>query len=83
MPINQSIQDQEESSPKSILKRVRSLTDIYESFNLAILEPKSFEEATKQEEWVKEMEEEIKIIEKSNTWELVDCPKDKVIIRVK
>ena len=50
---------------------------------MAILEPETFEEATKQEEWVKERKEEIKIIEKNNTWELADCPKDRDIIGVK
>ena len=52
-------QDQELSSPESTPRRVRSLVDIYETCNLAILEPGSFEEASKQEVWVKAMEEEI------------------------
>ena len=42
-----SIQDQEESSPESTPRRIRSLIDIYESCNLAILEPGTFEEAAK------------------------------------
>nr|UBX54621.1 transposon Pol polyprotein [Lupinus angustifolius] len=73
----------EQSSPESSPRRVRSLVDIYETCNLAIVEPGSFEEASRQEVWVKAMEEEIKMIEKNNTWELVDCPKDKDIIGVK
>nr|KYP41711.1 Retrovirus-related Pol polyprotein from transposon TNT 1-94 [Cajanus cajan] len=64
-------------------RRVRSLVDIYETCNLAILELESFEAASKQQVWVKAMEEEIKMIEKNNTWDLVDYPKDKDIIRVK
>ena len=78
-----SIQDQEESSPESTPRRIRSLTNIYESCNLAILEPGTIEEAAKQEEGVKAMKEEIKIIEKNNTLELADYPKDKDIIGVK
>ncbi|RZB68411.1 Retrovirus-related Pol polyprotein from transposon TNT 1-94 [Glycine soja] len=76
-------QDQELSSPESTPRRVRSLVDIYETCNLAILEPGSFEEASKQEVWVKAMEEEIQMIEKNNTWELVNRPHGKDIIGVK
>ena len=47
---------------------------------MALLEPGSFEEASKQQVWVKAMEEEIKMIEKNNTWELVDCPSNKEIM---
>ena len=50
---------------------------------MAILEPGSFEEASKQEVWVKATEEEIQIIEKNNTWELVNRPHGKDIIGVK
>ena len=59
------------------------MVDIYETCNLAILEPGSFEEASKQEVWVKTMEEEIQMIEKNNTWELVNRPHGKDIIGVK
>ena len=76
-------QDQELSSPESTPRRVRSLVDIYETCNLAILEPGSFEEASKQEVWVKAMEEEIQMIEKNNTWEYVNHPHGKDIIGVK
>lgn len=74
---------QQQTSPESTPRRVRSLVDIYQTCNLAILEPESFEQASRQEVWVKAMEEEIKMIEKNNTWELVDCPRDKDIIGVK
>nr|KYP39031.1 Retrovirus-related Pol polyprotein from transposon TNT 1-94 [Cajanus cajan] len=77
------VPQQEESSPESNPRQVRSLVDIYETCNLAILEPGSFEEAANQEVWVKAMEEEIKMIEKNNTWELVDFPHGKDIIGVK
>jgi hypothetical protein len=50
---------------------------------LAILEPENYDVASKQEVWVKAMQDEIKMIEKNNTWELVDCPHGKDIIGVK
>ena len=36
-----------------------------------------FEDAVNEEKWIEAMDEEIGAIEKSNTWELVDLPKDK------
>ena len=50
---------------------------------MAMIEPNCYEEASKQEVWVKAMEEEVKMIEKNNTWELVNCPQGKDIIGVK
>ena len=41
------------------------------------MEPESFEAAQKQEVWRKAMEEEIKMIEKNETWELVDPPRQR------
>ena len=46
-------------------------------------DPIHFEDAIKDEKWVKEMDEEIDAIEKNQTWELVSLPKDKYVIRVK
>ena len=43
----------------------------------------SFEEAIKDENWVQAMDEEIEAIEKNDTWDLVDLPKDKNLIGVK
>ncbi|RDX89437.1 hypothetical protein CR513_28841, partial [Mucuna pruriens] len=64
-------------------KTTKILVDIYETCNMAMLEPEGYGEALKKEVWVKEMEEEIKMIEKNNTWKLIDCPHRKDIIRVK
>ncbi|CAA0815239.1 Uncharacterized mitochondrial protein AtMg00820 [Striga hermonthica] len=47
------------------------------------MEPESFEAAVKEKEWVKAMEEEIRMIEKNKTWELVDPPNNKEVIGVK
>ena len=78
-----STMQQEEYSSESLITKVRSLVDIYESCNFTVLKPENYEAATKEEVWNKAMEEEIKMIEKNNTWELVDRPKNKEIIGVK
>ena len=62
---------------------MRSLTDVYERCNLGIVEPQSFEEAIKDEDWRKAIEKEIDVIEKNGTWQLVEKLKDKEIIGVK
>ena len=45
-----------------------------------MMEPNNFEEASKDEDWVKAMNEEFDQIEKNNTWELVPKPADKNVI---
>ncbi|KAI5353802.1 hypothetical protein L3X38_006696 [Prunus dulcis] len=62
--------------------KYKSIAKIYEKCNMCIIEPKSFEEAAKDDSWKKAMEAEITMIEKNNTWELVDRPFDKPIIGV-
>ena len=73
--------------------KTRSLREIYEdgtpnSFSLFALfspihDPLTFEEVVKEEVWAQAMDEEIECIEKDQTWELVDVPKDKYVISVK
>ncbi|KAL0376010.1 UNVERIFIED_CONTAM: Retrovirus-related Pol polyprotein from transposon TNT 1-94 [Sesamum calycinum] len=70
---------EEETPPR----RTKLLSDIYETCNFIMLEPENFETAVKHKVWVQAMEEEIKMIEKNNTWELADRPKDKEVIGVK
>ncbi|RVW71220.1 Retrovirus-related Pol polyprotein from transposon TNT 1-94 [Vitis vinifera] len=71
------------SSPSSTPRKMRSLSDVYKRCNLCIVEPQSFEEAIKDEDWRKAMEKEIDVIEKNETWQLVEKPIDKEIIGVK
>ena len=52
-------------------------------FSLFSCEPHTFEEVAKDEKWQKVMEEELNMIDKSNTWNLVDPPKGKYIIGLK
>jgi hypothetical protein len=48
------------------VRGTRSLFDIYESSNIAICEPAEFEEAVKNNEWIKAMKEELRMIEKND-----------------
>jgi len=73
---------------------MRSLQELYEvTENLnddltlychfADCEPIGFEEVVKDEKWRNAMDEEIKAIEKNNTWELTTIPKEQKPIGVK
>jgi hypothetical protein len=48
-----------------------------------MVEPKNFNEANKDVNWLKSMNEELDQIEKKNTWELVPRPVDKNVISSK
>jgi hypothetical protein len=50
---------------------------------LSTVEPRSFEEANKDEHWIKAMDEELDQIEKNDTWELVPRLKNKNVIGTK
>lgn len=63
--------------------RYRNLSEIYERCYLCIVEPECFDEATQDEAWKKAMENEMNMIEKNQTWELVRRPSDKPVIGVK
>ncbi|CAL2253623.1 unnamed protein product [Prunus armeniaca] len=60
--------------------RYRNLSEIYERYHVCIIEPECFDEAAKDEAWSKAMENEINMIEKNQTWELVNRPFDKPVI---
>ena len=47
------------------------------------VEPKSVDEACKDDHWIQVMKEEIDQIVKNETWELVPRPKDKNVIQTK
>ncbi|RDX82676.1 putative mitochondrial protein, partial [Mucuna pruriens] len=46
----------------------------------AIKTPTLVQEALKDENWVQKMKEEMKALEKKSTWEIVDRPKDKIVV---
>ncbi|KAI5317503.1 hypothetical protein L3X38_037210 [Prunus dulcis] len=85
--LNTEISDQEREAGSQDVDRTplkyKSIAEIYEKCNMCIIEPESFEEAAKDDSWKKAMEAEITMIEKNNTWELVNRPFDKPIIGVK
>ena len=65
------------------IRGTRSLSDIYQRCNVAVMEPARYEEAATDQKWIAAMKEELKMIEKNQTWELVDRPKHKKAIGVK
>ena len=87
------MQQQEEAIENpSQHRKTRSLRELYEQtpileeqlqYALFSCRPTSFNEAVKDEQWVKAMNEEIDAIEKNQTWDLVDIPADKTSIGVK
>ena len=50
---------------------------------MSYIEPRSIQEACKDENWVNAMNEELDQIEKNQTWELVPRPKNKNVIGTK
>ena len=50
---------------------------------LSTVEPRNFEEAKNDENWIKAMEEELSQVEKNDTWELVPRPMDKTVMGTK
>ena len=65
------------------MRGFRSLTDVYQRCNVAIFEPMNYEEAANDPNWVAAMKAELLMIEKNETWSLVDRPFDKKTIGVK
>jgi hypothetical protein len=73
-------------------QKTRSLRELYDqneevdqisNFSLMACDPVSFNEAAKEDVWIKAMDEEIDSIERNNTWDLVDLPEGKKSIGVK
>lgn len=48
-----------------------------------IIELQKYKEATKEQAWIKVMDEEIKMIKKNHTWKHVKRPKNKEVISLK
>ncbi|KAI5339586.1 hypothetical protein L3X38_018858 [Prunus dulcis] len=64
-------------------KKWRSVNEIMALCNICIVEPESFEDANLDESWRNAMKAELEMIEKNDTWTLVDRPFGKPIIGVK
>ena len=76
-------QEKNENIDDEPIKGTRSLSDIYHRCNVAIMEPTGYEEAAADKKWMDAMKDELIMIEKKQTWELVDKPTHKRAIGVK
>ena len=76
-----SFLDEMEDDP--LVRSTRLLSEIYQRCNVAIYEPVDHEEALKESKWKDAMKEELLMIEKNKTWELVDRPQERKVIGVK
>ncbi|KAH9723491.1 hypothetical protein KPL70_007130 [Citrus sinensis] len=73
------------SDDESPPRKIKSMREIYESCELALFscEPHDFEEASRNEDWIKAMNEEMATIVKNKTWEMVNLPNGKETIGLK
>ena len=83
-----SDQDQEhmlehDSFDHTPMRGTRSLADIYSRCNVTIVELVAYSEAAKCENWRHVMLEEINMIEKNETWPLIDRPNHNKVIGLK
>jgi hypothetical protein len=65
------------------VRDTKLIADIYVRCNLAILEPARYEEAAKDPKGIDAMKKELWMIEKKQTWVLVDKPDHKKPIGIK
>ncbi|KAL4348545.1 hypothetical protein GQ457_17G004780 [Hibiscus cannabinus] len=73
-------QDEEDDIDDEPVRGTRLLSDIYQRCNVAMIEPTGYEEAASDKKWMDAMKEELNMIEKNQTWELVDRPNHKKAI---
>jgi hypothetical protein len=67
---------------ESVIK-IRLLSDIYQNCNMALIEPAGYKEAVANQHWMAAMKEELMMIEKNQTWILVNIFAHKKAIGVK
>ena len=65
------------------VRGARSLKDVYQRCNLVSSEPTRYAEAQDSQAWRRAMQEELDMIEKNGTWQLVDRPRNRKVIGVK
>ncbi|KAI5333988.1 hypothetical protein L3X38_024121 [Prunus dulcis] len=71
------------STPSSTPVKLKTLEDIYARCHMCIIELENYQEAAGDLAWQEAMNAELEMIEKNNTWELVERPADKPVIGVK
>ena len=80
---NQNFEFLDENIGDIPIRGTKSLYDVYQMCNVAVFELAGFNEAVEDKKWRVAMQEELNMIEKNNTWELVDRPTHKKAIGVK
>lgn len=81
--VEASSQVEPDDPDNSIKGKTKSLAEIYEKCNVALVEPSSYEDAARYKGWVQAMEEEMHMIQKNKTWELVKRPHGSNVLGVK
>ena len=76
-------QKENENVDNEPVRGTRSLSDIYQRCNVAVMELAGYAKAIINQKWISTMKEELKMIEKNPTWELMDKLKHKKSIEVK
>lgn len=71
-PVN--LQLNEDDVDDQPVRGKRSLIDIYARCNVAVIEPAGVQEAMQDEKWLTAMKEELSMIERNHTWQLVPRP---------
>ncbi|CAL5377981.1 unnamed protein product [Camellia sinensis] len=77
------IQEENDDVDDEPVRGTGSLSNIYQRCNVVVMEPAGYENAATDQKWIAAIKEELKMIEKNQTWELVDRPKHKKAIGVK
>lgn len=83
MSIDDPLQNQDELIDDAPVKGTRLLSDIYERCNVAVLEPAGYWYANEDPKSSAAMQEELVMIDKNQTWELVERPEHRKVIGVK
>nr|KYP72431.1 hypothetical protein KK1_005020 [Cajanus cajan] len=65
------------------VRGTRLFSNIYERCNISVCEPVDYEEAKKSPNWMVAMKEELSMIEKNQTWILMEKPQGKKVIGFK
>lgn len=73
----------DENVDDSHVRGTRLLFDIYERCNVVVLEIENFTKAEKDPKWIDAMKEELNMIKKNQTWELVSKTQYKNVVSVK
>ena len=81
---DQNIEDQQNvMTDDTPIRGTRLLSDVYQRCNIVVCEPADFEEAKMDQNWIAAIKEELFMIERNKTWELLDRPQNIKVIGVK